>query len=71
MTPWTGGASPRRWRTAYVSCTSSSGEDARPPPGALRPYFPRHQRFSSASQWLSHVPLALLEAGGWSLLAVC
>ena len=36
------------------------GRGAGRPPGARRPYLPRHQRFSSASQWLNHVPFALL-----------
>jgi hypothetical protein len=43
------------WRLALAP-----GRGTGRPPGALRRYFPRHQRFSAASQWLSHVPLALL-----------
>ena len=36
------------------------GRGHRAPPGALRRDVSRHQRLSSASQWLTHVPLALL-----------
>ena len=50
-------AAPRRvWQLTLAV----RGRGAGRPPGALRAYFPRHQRFSSASQWLHHVPFALL-----------
>ena len=49
-------AAPRcGWRLA-----PAPGRGAGRPPGARRAYLPRHQRFSSASQWLNHVPFALL-----------
>ena len=53
-------APPRGGSSARVAALPVRGRGAGLPPGALRPYLPRHQRFSSASQWLNHVPFALL-----------
>ena len=51
---------PRGGSSLCVAAGTRSWQGAGRPPGALRRYLPRHQRFSSASQWLNHVPFALL-----------
>ena len=45
-------AAPQPWWRLALAPGGSAGR----PPGALRRYLPRHQRFSSASQWLTMCP---------------